>query len=563
MSRGSYGTPHQASNATGPTQHDLEPRVFRFRDYGEDRLVRLDPRSFPAPLLAARLADKWLEVAKETPGSQKDVDIAVRNFIRHISGQLRVAGDVSAFSLADVRRRHLDAWEMELLDRSRGSRSYAPYRHAIHLFALLRRIEADAPGSLHEELRLRLEGDTRLRFKRNPGVEAFTSQEVRRLRSAAHRLVYRALQTGPDGPTDRDTLLAVHVLLSLATAEPPEVLRQLTINSITATAAPEHDSATERMTHSARLTWLAEHDLVDRFAVTYVKNRAAGQEYQEIYTRRERSAHQGFTSLLRLTAAARRQADLEALWLYRRRDGCIAQPPWRSYTWKLGGWTSRHGVAVGGRVWFLRFRKVAIAREAAQQGGLYLRRGRRHTTEVFFNHYTQSTVLRARAGRLLLDAVDEYFAAAIKGPLVVTSDAEKLLAQGEHVLGLDPDVASRLVQGELDGPHTACRDPLDSPYGRPGEVCSRSMTGTCFGCRNALITQAHLPAALLVAELSDPARSADPAKWNRHWKDIHTIITTVVLPAFPAVVVQAARERMGLVPLDPGTANDMRGPHGQ
>jgi hypothetical protein len=527
--------------------------------------MRLDPGSFATPLFAAQLADKWLEVAKEAPGSAGLLVEAVRYIVRHVSGQLRVAGDVSAFCLADLRRRHLDAWEMDLLDheRSRGPRSQTGYRNAIYLFALLRRIEADAPGSLHEEVRLRLEGDTRLRYRRSPGMEAFTSQEVRRLRSAAHRLVYRALQAGPDTPADRDTMLAVHVLLSLATAEPPEVLRQLTINSITATAAPEHDSATERMTHSTRLTWLAEHDLVDQLSVTYVKNRAAGLEYQEIYTRRERSAHQGFTSLLRLTAAARSQADLESLWLNRRSDGCIEQAPWGSEAWKLRQWTRRHGVAVEGRVWFLRFRKVAIAREAAQQGGLYLRRGRRHTTEVFFNHYTQSTVLRARAGRLLLDAVDEYFSAAIKGPLVVTSDAEELLAQGEHVPGLDPDVASRLVQGELDGPHTACRDPLDSPYERPGEVCSRSMTGTCFGCRNALITQAHLPAALLVAELSDPDRSADPAKWNTHWKDIHTIITTVVLPAFPAAVVHAAQERTGLVPLDSGTANDMRGPDGK
>lgn len=146
------------------------------------------------------------------------------------------------------------------------------------------------------------------------------------------------------------------------------------------------------------------------------------------------------------------------------------------------------------------------------------------------------------------------------GPTVVTPDAHDLIARGETAPGLNAATAEALVKGDLDGPQTACRDPKDSPFVPAGEVCNLSMTGTCFGCGNALITEHHLPAALVIAEVANPDRAADRDVWVNYWKPIYDTITQVVLPAFPPEAIAAARLRTHLVPLDLGTRNDLRGP---
>lgn len=66
----------------------------------------------------------------------------------------------------------------DLLVEHREANSDTAYRKAIYLFALLHRIEDDAPGTLHSEVLERLESDTRLWHHRNPGVAAFTDSEV-------------------------------------------------------------------------------------------------------------------------------------------------------------------------------------------------------------------------------------------------------------------------------------------------------------------------------------------------------------------------------------------------
>jgi hypothetical protein len=184
---------------------------------------------------------------------------------------------------------------------------------------------------------------------------------------------------------------------------------------------------------------------------------------------------------------------------------------------------------------------------------------RRHTPETFFDHYTNSEVLRANAGRVLIDAIETKFTTAVMGPTVLTSDAERLISTGVSAASIDPETADALLRGDLDGPQTACRNPRDSPFADPGEICNLSMTGTCFGCGNALITEHHLPAALVIAEAANPDNAADPDVWAGHWKHIYETITRVVLPAFSGEAIEKARLKMHLVPLDMGTRNDLRG----
>lgn len=555
MRRGSYGTPEVPEQRHAPALEPLAPRVYVKAQYGHEVKMRLDPAAFVLPRLAAQLADKWLEIAREVDQG-KDLLTACRDFLQHIGSQLQDAVERPSIGLSDLRRRHLDAWELDLLARHRARRSDTTYRRAVYLFALLRRVEADAPGTLHWEVVDRLEKDTRLQHVRNDGWEPFPPDQVRKLRGLAHRQVHAAVTRGSD-PTP-DVLVALHVLTSLATGEAPEVLRALTTDDIEGTASPEHDDAVRGMTHAQRLTWLAERDLVERYALTLTKNRSA-QTYDAVYTRRDHAAHQAITRALQLTGPLRGETVSKRLWLYRRPDGTAAEAAWNTRPFTLRAWASEHGLPDTPPWYFARLRKVVTTLEALANPGRYLHGGRRHTAATFFGHYANSPVLRAQAGRIYLDAVEDAFEAAVQGPTVVTPAAEELLAEGQDAPGLDRETAAALLRGDLEGPQAACRNPTDSPYEPPGEVCTRSMTGTCFGCGNALITRHHLPAALVIAEMADPARSADPAVWLEHWKPIHDALTLHVLPAFSASDIEQARALADTVPLHPGTRNDMRG----
>jgi hypothetical protein len=558
MPRGSYTTEPTDNLPTprAPLAPD-EPRVFAWARYGDTGNATIDPRDYGCITLAATLADAWFEVATEVGRPHTELFTAVRQFAAHVDGQLHAVDALAEFGLEDLRRRHLDAWESDLLTEHRAANSDTAYRKAIYLFALLRRIEEDTPGTLHPEVLERLESDTRLWHHRNEGVPGFTDSEVRSIRGHAHRTVHAHLSRCAPEPTP-EVLAALHVMLSLSTGEPPEVIRTVTINDIAATATAATDEPTARLTHAARLTWLAERDAIEEYAVTYTKQRSH-ETYQDVYRRRNHSAHRALTKLLAITAALRAESGNDALWLVRRADGTITQPPWNSPEYRLGRLLADGNVHVTGKAHWMRLRKVAVAREAAADPTRYLRARRRHTPETFFAHYTNNEVLKAKAGRILIDSIDEKFTAAIMGPTVVTPDAEDLIAHGQQAPGLDADTAQALVRGDLDGPQTACRNPRDSPFAPLGEVCKLSMTGTCFGCGNALITEHHLPAALVIADVADPDKAANIEVWRDYWKPIYETITQVVLPAFPPEAIESARARTHLVPLDLGTRNDLRG----
>lgn len=558
MPRGSYTT--EATDSlpapTSPLPSDAA-RAFQWTKYGSTNESVINPGDYQCRRLAAALADTWLEVAEEMGRPHVELLNAIRQFLVHVDGQLHAVDARDDMGIADLRRRHLDAWEAQLLLEHQAANSDTAYRKAIYLFALLRRIEEDAPGTLHNEVLERMESDTRLWHHRNEGIPAFTEKEVRKIRGHAHRTVHRHIASGASEPT-ADVLIALHVMLSLSTGEPPEVIRTLTVNDVIATAGADTDEATSRMTPPARLAWLALRDRADEYAVTFTKRRAQ-ETYTDIYRRRDHSAHRALGRLLVITAGLRTESGNDALWLVRRPSGDITEPLWNQSTYGLRPFLDRGGLDIVGKALWMRLRKVVVGREASADPTRYLRARRRHTPETFFEHYTNSEVMRAKHGRILVDSINEKFETAVMGPTVVTPDAEGLIAAGEHAPGLDDATAQALVSGDLDGPQTACRDPRDSPFAPAGEVCRLSMTGTCFGCGNALITAHHLPAALVIADVADPDKAADLNVWRDYWKPIYDTITEVVLPAFPPEAIESARARTHLVPLDLGTRNDLRG----
>ena len=557
--RGSYATPEVPADGPRHPEQGDGPFTYEWTVYGDTKRHTLDPASFATPVVATELGRTWLQVLTEFGRYESQLANGLREFLASL-GQLPLSdADKARFALRDLRRAHIDLWELAMLARHREAQTDTAYRKVVYLFALLRRHEDDHPGTLHEGVKDRLERQPRLWHHRNDGLPALSKEEAREWRRWAYLKVRNALTLPDKGIRDIDVHAATHVLLSLSTGEPPEVLRTVTVEDIEATTTPEVEASLVSMSPGERLAYLAENDLVERLRVRYTKNRA-GEVYDEVYARRDTAPFKAFRWAIMLNAAARAESGNPALMLMRDHKGVVRQPPWGREEYRLASVAARNSLSFTGPNYWARLRKTVTTREALANPRAYLSQGRRHSPETFFGSYTNSPVLRAEAGRILVDGVHDLFERALTGPTIVTAEAEDALRSGADAPGIDEATADALLSGRLDGPQAGCRDPLSSPYEAEGNVCTRSMTGTCFGCPNALITRHHLPAAIAIQELAHPDRAANPETWLQHWKPIYDTITEVILPAFTPEQVTEARERANLTPIDPGVLNDMRGP---
>lgn len=556
--RGSYSTPDIPEESETPFTPNDDQFTFEWSLYGDKKSQTIRPASFETPVIAAELAATWVQVLTEFGRYEVALTAGLLDLLRSMGALPLTHDQKGKFALRDLRRAHLDLWELNMLARHREAKSDTAYRMVVHVFALLRRHEDDHPGTLHADVVDRLARQPRLWHHRNEGMPALSEKEIRAWRRWAYQKVKSALSQPDRGICDIDVQIAAHVLLSLATGEPPEVLRTLTVHDIEATTAPAADDSLPGLSPTDRLGYLAENDLIELLRVRYTKNRAH-ETYDEVYARRDTAPFTAFRWALMLNAPARADSGNPFLILMKNERGSIRQPPWRRDPYLLSAVAARNGLPLSGPNHWARLRKVATTREVLADPRAYLSNGRRHSAKTFFGHYTNSSVLRAKAGRILIDSVNDMFDSAINGPTIVTPDAEQAIRTGADAPGIDPDTASALVAGQLDGPHTGCRDPLDSPYEKKGTVCTKSITGTCFACPNALITLHHLPAALAIQDMTHPDRAADPRIWQTHWKPIYDTITEVVLPAFTPEQVKQARQQVNLTPIDAGVLNDMRG----
>lgn len=557
--RGSYSTPEVPAGGGSPLVPSDGPFTYEWTVYGDQKSHTLDPATFDTPVVATELGRTWLTVLTEFGRYESQLANGLREFLK-LLGNLPLSDEEKArFALRDLRRAHLDLWELNMLARHREAKSDTAYRKVLYVFALLRRHEDDHPGTLHEGVKDRLERQPRLWHHRNEGLPPLTKEEAREWRRWAYLKVKNALSLPDRGIADIDVQTATHVLLSLATGEPPEVLRAVTVDDIEATTTPEVEASLPPMSPGDRLAHLAEHDLIERLRVRYTKNRSH-ETYDEVYARRDNAPFKAYRWALMLNAAPRAESGNPALMLTKTPLDAVRQPPWVRHEYRLVEIAARNGLSFSGPNYWARLRKVVTTREALANPRAYLSDGRRHSAETFFGHYANSPVLRAEAGRILVEGVNDLFERAITGPTVITPDAEDALRAGAEAPGIDQSTSDALVSGRLDGPQAGCRDPLSSPYEAEGNVCTKSMTGTCFGCPNALITRHHLPAAIAIQELAHPDRAANPETWLHHWKPIYDTITEVILPAFTPEQVTEARQRANLTPIDPGVLNDMRGP---
>lgn len=533
----------------------LAPRIVSQLRYGRIATMTIYPSRYECHHIVEVLSDKWVEMAPELPGTIEMVGTAIRSFGRFTDD--RFGPRAKEVGISDLVRADLDAWERSLLERQRHDQTETGYKWVVLFFALLLRIDEDSPGVLAPEVASRVRQPTRLRRGGRAGPPEYSLWERRRLiRVAKGILTFERELCRTDAgyvAPSRAAIVAAAVLLGLGTGEPPEVLRSITMSSIVAVQFNGADLRT--------VDELAKAGGPDCYLVRLTKRRA-GITYEATYERRARLVHWTLGTLIELTGQARVVTGGDLLWLTARPGSSPTDPvqevPWTG-EWALRSWVkkhvpggdSNHEPEISEPVTYKRLRKTRVAKEALADPARYLHGGGHHSDETFFNHYSQSPVLRARSGKILIDAITELFDAAV-APTIVAPEAEEVLRSGATSdLFSDIDVIA-MLDGDLDGPLAACRAPLDSPHAPKGSPCPSFANGQCFSCRNAIITQRHLPAIIRLTEILDPSRFGDVVAWREIWEPTYRFLTEFVLEQFDEAKVNAAKKVASRVYLDPG-----------
>ena len=189
-------------------------------------------------------------------------------------------------------------------------------------------------------------------------------------------------------------------------------------------------------------------------------------------------------------------------------------------------------------------------------GGHLPSSARTNTQDVLFNNYLRGDpVVQEWAEEVLGHSLEDAEAAA-------RAEHQRLLAgQGGHLrvlpgtvsaarqspeaaarlLGTDVDTAQRVLAGEKDAAFVACGNERDSPFNEG--ACQASFL-MCFACRNALSTQAHLPAQLaLLDELASLWEVMDRDLWWSRFGQVWLAVNEDILPRFTAAERADAEQR--------------------
>jgi hypothetical protein len=185
-----------------------------------------------------------------------------------------------------------------------------------------------------------------------------------------------------------------------------------------------------------------------------------------------------------------------------------------------------------------------------------------HSIDVFLNHYGDDPKLLV----LTLETLDAFqrnwFDSVVAGKpevaqrhgvVITTALMDRLIAGEEPAralvkasTGLDDDGLDRLVCTEdNDTPvGTACVDITHAPFDDAvaGEVCQRLWVGTCFACRNAIVTERHLPFLVHFYDsvVAEDQRDLPADLFAERWASVLAAIATI-FDAFGADAVGAAR----------------------
>ncbi|MEU8971645.1 hypothetical protein AB0D11_20640 [Streptomyces monashensis] len=211
---------------------------------------------------------------------------------------------------------------------------------------------------------------------------------------------------------------------------------------------------------------------------------------------------------------------------------------------KFTSWLDLHQVAVGEPRDIRRLRKSGKVEKAIAFKGRVSDIADDHSVETFHGHYAHGTTLRVLAGSVITAAQQRWFTQALEGPLVLTEEAVNSLDEPEApgALGLSAQEIDDLRSGQLDMGVSGCKNPRQSPFGKPGQLCPVAPL-RCFECRNALILPSNLPQMLLFADWLEQLRARlAPRHFDAHWKQSRINLRAALDARSDAEIEQARQQ---------------------
>ncbi|WP_283463111.1 hypothetical protein [Streptomyces sp. PH10-H1] len=197
---------------------------------------------------------------------------------------------------------------------------------------------------------------------------------------------------------------------------------------------------------------------------------------------------------------------------------------------KFSRWLAAMEVEVKGAGHIGRLRKSVKVEKAIVTEGRIGAAADDHTEETFARHYAQGTTLRILSGRTIATAQQHWFDKAldrVDGPTVLagTECIDQDLLEDS---GLSPQEAEEIMTGQLDMGVSHCKNPYQSPYSRPGELCAVAPL-RCLECRNAWILPTNLPQLLLFKAHLERLRAlltpqAFSRLWGQSWVNLNAVL---------------------------------------
>ncbi|MGB8942156.1 MAG: hypothetical protein WCD21_18230 [Streptomyces sp.] len=199
----------------------------------------------------------------------------------------------------------------------------------------------------------------------------------------------------------------------------------------------------------------------------------------------------------------------------------------------FGDWLDVMGVEIEGDRNIGRMRKSVKVEKAIVSEGRISDAADDHTEETFAGHYAQGTTLRIMSGRTITTAQQHWLdqaLARVDGPTVITpGDDEDAGRDQMQEAGLSSEEADAIMAGQLDMGVSHCRNPYESPFSPPGELCAVAPL-RCLECRNAWILPSNLPQLLLFEDHLKRLRIrlAPPVftrLWGQSWVNLRAVLT--------------------------------------
>ncbi|MFH9652742.1 hypothetical protein ACH4MT_17710 [Streptomyces anulatus] len=207
-------------------------------------------------------------------------------------------------------------------------------------------------------------------------------------------------------------------------------------------------------------------------------------------------------------------------------------------------WLATVGVKIEGEPHVGRMRKSVKVEKAIVTEGRISATADDHTEETFAGHYAQGTTLRILSGRTIATAQQYWFDKAldrVDGPTVVSDAVGDIDQDLLEDSGLSAQEAEDIMAGQLDMGVSHCKNPYQSPYSRPGELCAVAPL-RCLECRNAWILPTNLPQLLLFkAHLQRLRTVLTPPAFERLWGQSWVNLRVVLEDRTPEELDQARK----------------------